>query len=153
MSDALDRIRQRTKPKVAPRDSSLISPTSQHLDTQTSRHIDVLTSALQGDNSGQVDALKSRHINIQTPKSPDDDFSTKRSTFRLESSLIERLHTRCRRHGLSREVLIEAMYDYMEDHPEAMEQVMTLAQEKHEQRLQLANRKRAEAMFRKFGDS
>jgi hypothetical protein len=34
-----------------------------------------------------------------------------------------------------------------------MEQVMTLAQEKHEQRLQLANRKRAEAMFRKFGDS
>ena len=153
MSDALDRIRQRTKPKVAPRDSSLISPASQHPDIQTSRHIDTSTPAPQADNSGQVDALKSRHTDIQTPKSPDDDFSTKRSTFRLEASLIDRLHTRCRRHGLSREVLIEAMYDYMEDHPEAMEQVMTLAQEKHEQRLQLANRKRAEAMFRKFGDS
>ena len=153
MSDALDRIRQRTKPKVAPRDSSLVSPGSQYLDIQTSRHIDASTPTPQTDNSGQVDALNSRHTDIQTSESPDEDFSTKRSTFRLESSLIERLHTRCRRHGLSREVLIEAMYDYMEDHPEAMEQVMTLAQEKHEQRLQLANRKRAEAMFRKFGDS
>lgn len=78
---------------------------------QTSRYIDVLTSTPQDENSGQVDPLKSGHIDIQMPESPDDDFSTKRSTFRLESGLIERLHTRCRRHGLSREVLIEAMYD------------------------------------------
>jgi hypothetical protein len=79
---------------------------------QTSRYTDVLNAIHQDENAGQVDVLKSRHIDIQMAEFPGDDFSTKRSTFRLESGLIERLHTRCRRHGLSREVLIEAMYDY-----------------------------------------
>lgn len=217
MSDALDRIRQRTKPKVPPRDSSLTSPAPQHLDMQTSRHTDVIepespedTTSLDIQTSRHVDGFSpqplrdkpsldiqtsrhtapsspetyenqsgldmqtsshtdifgpegdednsehlyvstSGHIDIQTSKSLDDPFPTKRSTFRLEAKLIERLHGFCRRHGLSREVLIESMYEYMEDHPEAMEQVVAQAQAKNEYRQQVANRKRAESMISRFG--
>lgn len=173
MSDALDRIRQRTKPKVPPRDASLISLASQKIDIQTSRHTDV-SSTESGEDSSSLDiqtlrhtdvpnpeshedgsiyppVLESRHIDIQTSKSLEDALPTKRSTFRLEVHLIDRLHTFSRRHGLSREVLIEAMYEYMEEHPEAMDHVVAQAKTKHDHRQQLANRKRAESMMSKFG--
>lgn len=195
MSDALDRIRQRTKPKVPPRDSSLTSPAPQSLDVQTSRHIDVSNSEVRekdlrldtqpsshtgvsshqgrknesiidiqtsryadistpetyGESPIYPSALNSRHTDIQTSKLLEDSLLTKRSTFRLESNLIERLHTFCRRQGLSREVLIEAMYEYMEAHPEAMDQVVIQAKAKNDYRQQIANRKRAESMMSKFG--
>jgi hypothetical protein len=186
MSDALKRLQQRQRPKVAPRDASLTPKpldiqtsrhtdiqTSETLDTsssspvhpevetpreqdiQTSRHTDSANSRAQPDFNTPVvpDTLKSRHTEAKTHKSLDDELQTKRSTFRLEADLIERLHTFCRRQGLSREVLIEAMYEFMEAHPEAMDQVVAQAQEKNEYRQQLANRKRAEAMMSKFGGS
>jgi len=76
---------------------------------------------------------------------------TKRSTFRMEADLIDRLHNFCRSQSISREVLIEAMYEYMEAHPDAMNEVLAAAGEKNEYRQQLANRKRAESMMNKFG--
>lgn len=179
MSDALDRIRQRQRPKVAPRDATL---TSQPTDIQTSRHTEaqdiqesghIETSDIQTPRhtefpdiqtqpeedskphssvlSRNQDAQDSRHADIKTSTHQDLELQTKRSTFRLEADLIERLHTFCRRQGLSREVLIEAMFEYMEAHPEAMDEAVARANQKHDFRQQLANRKRAEAMMSKFG--
>ncbi|PSN12815.1 hypothetical protein C7271_20855 [filamentous cyanobacterium CCP5] len=184
MSDALDRLKQRQRPKVAPRDASLTSrpqdiepssytdiQASRHINTQMSRypelikmdekasmagisempesrHIDVQMSSASG-LSQEMEV--SRHIDTQTSKRLDDEPMTKRSTFRLEVNLIDRLHTFCRQQGLSREVLIEAMYEYMEANPEALAQVVENASQKHDHRQQLANRKRAEAMMSKFG--
>ena len=65
--------------------------------------------------------------------------------------LINRLHQHCKENGISREVLIEAMFEYMEANPGAMTQVMTVAEEKNAHRQHLANRKRAQAMMDKFG--
>lgn len=48
-------------------------------------------------------------------------------------------------------MLVEAMYEYMEANPEALAQVVDNASQRHDQRQQLANRKRAEAMMSKFG--
>ncbi|WOD37350.1 hypothetical protein [Nodosilinea sp. E11] len=100
---------------------------------------------------GERGVETSRHIDIQTPRPLDDEPPTKRSTFRLDADLIQRLHNFCRHQGLSREVLIEAMYEYMEANPEALAQVVDNASQKHDHRQQLANRKRAEAMMSKFG--
>lgn len=190
MSDALDRIRQRPRPKVAPRDATLASrpqdiQTSGHTDTlpfpdietqpdelETSRVEDIQTSRQQNLGTGHdhsdrieprpqdiqspngtdiMDAEASRHTDIQTHRHQDEELQTKRSTFRLEAGLIDRLHTFCRRQGISREVLIEAMYEYMEGDAEALAQVVAAASEKNEYRQQLANRKRAESMMSKFG--
>lgn len=176
MSDALDRLKQRQRPKVAPRDASLTSrpqdiQPSRHQDIQTSRHIEAeeieekayiegfpavvesrhtdtqMSEPLDGGRLAEV----SRHIDIQESRPLDDEPPTKRSTFRLDANLIERLHNFCRHQGLSREVLIEAMYEYMEANPEALVQVVENASQKHDHRQQLANRKRAEAMMSKFG--
>lgn len=157
MTDALDRLKKRNRPKVAPRDASLTSglqdiQTSRHTESETSSDEAVPTTTPEQTTApASPDILESRHTDIETPKSPDDELQTKRSTFRMETNLIDRLHAFCRRQGLSREVLIEAMFEYMEAHPEAMGQVVADAGVKHDHRQQLANRKRAEAMMQKFG--
>lgn len=176
MSDALDRLKQRQRPKVAPRDASLTSrpqdiQASKHQDIQTSRHTEgegiqekadlegLAASAESRHTDTQLSTLPaggrvvetSRHIDMQMSRRLDDESLTKRSTFRLDADLIERLHNFCRHQGLSREVLIEAMYEYMEAHPEALAQVLENASQKYDHRQQLANRKRAEAMMSKFG--
>lgn len=154
MSDALDRIRQRSRPKVAPRDTSM---TSGPQDIETYRHTDSEAAEPESEAAETPDVSAppaisaSRHIDIQTPRPQEVELQTKRSTFRMEASLIDRLHTLCRRQGISREVFIEAMFEYVEAHPEAMEQVLAEADKKNDYRQQLANRKRAEAMMQKFG--
>lgn len=158
MSDALDRLKKRNRPKVARRDASLSIGDG---DIQTQRHADVemslepeggtLGSPQELRSSQSPDISESRHIDIGMPESTSAELLTKRSTFRLEVGLIDRLHSFCRRQGLSREVLIEAMFEYMEQHPEDLEQVVAEARIKHEHRQQLANRKRAESMMQKFG--
>ncbi len=178
MSDALDRLKQRQRPKVAPRDASLASrpqdiEVSRHQDIQMSGHTEDEGMEVEGAVTGLSELVESRHTDIQMPEAPkagiamgasrytdsqasrhieiENEPPTKRSTFRLEADLIERLHTFCRHQGLSREVLIEAMYEYMEANPEALAQVVENASQKHDNRQQLANRKRAEAMMSKFG--
>ena len=169
MSDALDRIKQRKRPSVPPRDTAIASSP----DTQKSRYTDSETH-LSPDipNSRQPDPETPRRPDTQTPKDPETETSTppefqdsrhtevqthvpelvtKRSTFRLEADLIERLHAYCRQQGISREVLIEAMFEHMEAHPDTLATVVQTATAKHEQRQQAANRKRAEKMMEKFG--
>lgn len=166
MNDALDRLKKRNRPKVAPRDATLTSTppdiqTPGVADIQTSRHADSgnvqewpeipEVRTLEVEAPEPQDTLDSRHIDIKTSEPQDVELQTKRSTFRLEAELIDRLHNFCRSQGISREVLIEAMYEYIENHPDAMDQVLAAANEKNEYRQQLANRKRAETMMSKFG--
>lgn len=178
MSDALDRLKQRQRPKVAPRDAALTSKpqdvqTPRFQDIQISRHIEDEGTTVETAVPGLSEPVESRHTDIQMSETlkagiavgasrhtdiqasrhidTGSEPPTKRSTFRLEADLIERLHTFCRHQGLSREVLIEAMYEYMEANPEALAQVVENASQKHDNRQQLANRKRAEAMMSKFG--
>ena len=153
MPDALDRLKKRNRPKVPPRNTSLSSSpdiqTSGHIDKGLPQPKDIQTSSTSPPDLAE--ASKSRHTDIKTSTPLEDELQTKRSTFRLEATLIDRLHSFCRTQGLSREVLIEAMFEYMEEHPEALSQVVVKAANKHEYRQQIANRKRAEAMMQKFG--
>lgn len=152
MSDALDRLKRKARPKVQPRSTQVSPPTdipnSRHLDPQTSPYPAALPAPIHPDPPGAA-ISDSRHQDIQTAKL--QDIEVKRSTFRLEAGLIARLHRQAQDHGLSREVLVEAMYEYVEAHPEVLEQVLHQAALKNEHRQQLANRKRAQAMIEKFG--
>lgn len=160
MSDALDRIRNRSRPKVTARDTSMTAPPA---DIQTYKVTEDPTEPAappapkqeqaQVQTSTNADTSKSRHTDLKTSTGPETELQTKRSTFRMEAGLIDRLHAYCRHQNISREVFIEAMFEFMESHPDAMDQVMDRASEKHEYRQQLANRKRAEAMMEKFGGS
>ena len=162
MSDALDRLRQKNRPKVQPRNTK-VAQASQ--DIQTSRHIDDAggdnrrTSDSEGFSSDlSEDMQTSRHIDNKTSIHQSVNISeglkaieVKRSTFRLEVGLIGRLHRLCQDNGISREVMIESMFEYMEQNPDALKQVVEVAEAKNALRQQLANRKRAKAMIEKFG--
>ncbi|MEM9150277.1 MAG: hypothetical protein AAGB19_07460 [Cyanobacteria bacterium P01_F01_bin.3] len=178
MPDALDRLKNRKRPKVRERDTSLHSGST---DTQTSGHTDSETPKAAATDSRSQDIQKSRHTDpsavvteaptpreLQTSLTPDistqrhpevktsfrpqpEKLQVKRSTFRMEEGLTERLHSLCREQKISREVLMEAMFEYMEAHPDALSQVLRVAEEKNAYRQQIANRKRAEAMMQKFG--
>ena len=159
MSDALSRLKNRQRPKVSPRNNQVVQ---RGADIQNQRHTeseipDISIPAASADilNPGHMDVSKpsadtltSRHIETEAPLK---DLEVKRSTFRLEVGLINRLHQHCRESGISREVLIESMFEYIEANPGAMAQVMEKAEEKNAYRQQLANRKRAQAMMDKFG--
>ena len=166
MTDALDRLKKRNRPKVSPRDATLTSAppdiqTPGSADIQTSRHTDSNgeqewpeaheSKAVASEASEHQDMEESRHTDIKTSKPQEAELKTKRSTFRLEAEVLDRMQTLCRRQSICREVLVEAMYEYIEDHPEAMNEVLVAANKKNEYRQQLANRKRAETMMNKFG--
>lgn len=173
MGDALDRLRQKRRPKVQPRSTQVEQGSedirtsrhteaenledSRHTDIGTSRHTegkDILDSRHIDTNMSEthrhIDILESGHIEFNMSL-PLEEVEVKRSTFRLEAELISRLHRLCKDSGVSREVFIEAMFEYAEAHSSALEQIMDEASLKHERRLQLANRKRAASMSKKFG--
>ena len=146
MSDALSRLKNRQRPKVNPRSNQVSQKSA---DIQTQRHTDSENLG-KSMSSASADTLTSRHNEAETPLK---NLEVKRSTFRLEVGLINRLHQHCKERGISREVLIESMFEYVEANPGAMAQVMEKAEEKNEHRQQLANRKRAQAMIERFGPS
>ena len=207
MSDALERLKRKKKPKVTPRNTK-VEPrskdiqASRHIDSQTSRHVDAKTSMQpntpgigesEGSNpidiqaSRHVDSQTSRHVDAKTSMQPNtpgigesegsyhtdiqisrhtdsqisrspfalssdvEEQEVKRSTFRLETGLLSRLHRLCQANGISREVMIESMFEYVEQNPDALDQVIEVAKLKHDYRQQIANRKRAKSMIEKFG--
>lgn len=79
------------------------------------------------------------------------ELETKQSTLRLEAGVSDRLQTLCRENGICREVLIEALFEYAETNPKALNKVLIQAKEKNEYRQQIANRRRAKSMMEKFG--
>jgi hypothetical protein len=131
MTDALERLKGRSRPTVPNRDASLTI--SALPDTQTSRYPEVQISIL--------------------PELKPPALHTKQTTMRLEQGLGDRLQELCRDNSISREVLIEAMFEYCEANPSALEAVLSAAQAKNETRQQVANQKRAQSMMQRFGQS
>lgn len=140
MSDALERLKKRNRPTVPNRDASL-TPMAQPTivpDIATSRYLDLNDS----------EALESQ--TSQSPE-PEPPLKTKQTTLRLEQEISDRLQKLCRQNGICREVLIEAMFEYSEANSDVLQQILSEASKKNEQRQQIANLKRAQSMMERFG--
>ena len=131
MSDALERLKQRSRPSVKSRDTSLAS--------------------------GSPDTSISRNQEPQIPENDENQatvskqpLQTKQSTLRLEQGVSSRLQEVCRENGICREVLIEAMFEYCEANPEFLSAVLSEAITKNDYRQQVANMRRAKSMMQKF---
>lgn len=131
MSDALERLKQRSRPSVKSRDTSL-EPGSP--DTSISRNQE---SQIPNNDENQATISK-------------QPLQTKQSTLRLEQGVSSRLQEVCRENGICREVLIEAMFEYCEANPEFLSTVLSEAITKNEYRQQVANMRRAKSMMQKF---
>lgn len=179
MSDALERLKKRQRPSVPARDASLTSTpfqippiseasTSEYLAQEssippaaskipggkkTSQSVSSKSERADTSISNPQEAHDSTTLKTSTVSNPKPGGSlrTKQSTLRLEQGVSDRLQAVARREGLCREVLIEAMFEYCEAHPEAIQAVLEVSKTKNEHRQQIANLKRAKSMMERFG--
>lgn len=138
MNDALERLKQRQRPSVPERSLSLDSRSA---DTSISGTQDVKDIESQT-NRDKDSVLISKSLK---------NFTTKQSTFRIESKLLDRVAKICAKEGLSREVLFEALFEFYEKNADVQQSIIEQAKEKAEFRQAIANYKRAKTMIDKFG--
>jgi hypothetical protein len=78
------------------------------------------------------------------------DIETKQSTVRLEKKLSQRLTQQCQSEEISREVFLEALFVYFENHKSMQSKVLQEARKRDGQRRKLANYRRAKSMIERF---
>lgn len=185
-SDALERLKNKSRPVVENRDTSIPgnqytealttqdTPVTKNQDKEVSTTQDVLESVNQDketsinqniSESGSQDKEISATQDIQTYRNQDkevstsqniqnnknEDIKTKQTTVRLEVGLSKRLQALCHEEGISRETLIEAMFEFIENNSKARNKILANAAKKNEHRQQIANKRRAKSMMEKFG--
>src|SRR5919199_807103 len=188
-NDALERLKNRQRPNVPNRDTSLSQSvdistsgyqdskstdisTSGYQDSkstdistsgyQDSKSTDISTSGYQDSKSTDISTSgyqDSKSTDISTSGQQDSQVSriepeqllTKQTTFRLEASLSQRLSEVCQNNGISREVLIEALFEHYSNDPEAWQAILVEAKRRGEHRTKLANLKRTKSMMQRFG--
>jgi predicted DNA-binding protein len=158
-NDALERLKKRQRPNVPSRDASLSSPsqdisTSRYQETKTSRDQDTEISRDQDSETSRdqdTEISGDQDTDIEISGKPPEQLLTKQSTLRLEASLSQRLSEVCQDNGLSREVLIEALFEHYSNDPEAWQAILAEAKRRGERRMQMANLKRAKSMMQRFG--
>ena len=167
-NDALERLKNRQRPTVPKRNATL---TSSNQDIQISGSPDINNDyqELESNNKGIINPKQrfeasetktiidpkkrfevSTNKDISISRNPDDLLKTKQTTLRLELGLSDRLSDICKVNKISREVFIEALFEYYETHHEVEGEILTNAISKAEYRTEIANLKRAKTMMEKF---
>ena len=143
MNDALDRIRQKKRPTVPSREDEMKSDSAAQEQNKTAPNQDSEVSSNQNTETNLG-------LDIKIPRYL--DLKTKASTLRLEEKIATELTQLCKEEGISREVMVEAMFLYCQDHPSVLEAVLEEARIRNEQRQEISNRKRARTMMKRFGE-
>lgn len=143
-NDALERLKKRIKPRVESREAALSPPkTAQGLPE---------SPPLVVKESGRVETERAKARESQkTSQEQELTLETKQSTFRLEKSLAARLNQECQHQGISREVLIEALFVHYEQNSSVQRKIWKEAQKRQQQRTEIANYRRAKSMMKNFG--
>jgi hypothetical protein len=69
----------------------------------------------------------------------------------LEQQLSQRLSELCLSQQVSREVFLEALFVYFENHKSIQSKVLQEARKRDQQRQKIANYRRAKSMIERFG--
>jgi hypothetical protein len=123
-SDALERLKKRQRPSVPSRDASL--------------------------TSGVVDISISGYLDDDMAAQQPEPLLTKQSTLRLEAGLSDRLSEVCKANGISREVLIEALFAHYEADSPGWQAILTAAKQRASYRMRVANMRRAKSMVQRL---
>lgn len=160
--DALERLRNRAKPTVQSRDLSTIPLVSNDEQSSLSKHALNQDSAIDIPNSSNQDVEISTSIDankISASSAPTSnglsssimELKTKQSTIRLEQELSQKLSQKCQSEEISREVFLEALFVYFENHKSIQSKVLQEARKRDKQRQKIANYRRAKSMIERFG--
>ena len=148
-NDALERLKKRIKPRVESREAALSPLRGITSPPKTAQGLPE-SPPLVVKESGRVETERARE---SQKKSQEQELTleTKQSTFRLEKSLAARLNQECQHQGISREVLIEALFVHYEQNSSMQRKIWKEAQKRQQQRTEIANYRRAKSMMKNFG--
>lgn len=161
--DALERLRNKAKPTVENRNSSTIPAPSNIQETTQAHESLTISRHTDSSNSSNQDLQISTLIDIEQSKpnptaiadsnslKSSMDLKTKQSTVRLEQQLSQRLSELCLQQQVSREVFLEALFVYFENHKSIQSKVLHEARKRDQQRQTIANYRRAKSMIERFG--
>lgn len=161
--DALERLRNKVKPTVENRDSPTIPALTNSQETSDVHGSLTISHYTDSSNSSNQDLQISTLIDIDqselNPTAISDsnslkssmDLKTKQSTVRLEQQLSQRLSELCLSQQVSREVFLEALFLYFENHQSIQSKVLHEARKRDRQRQKIANFRRAKSMIERFG--
>ena len=159
--DALERLRNKAKPTVQSRDLSTI-PSVSNNEQSSLDQLTVNPNYPDTSNSSSLDVEIStaRDADTISPSSTPAggelsssgmDPKTKQSTIRLEQELSQKLSQKCQLEEISREVFLEALFVYFENHKSMQSKVLQEARKRDKQRQKIANYRRAKSMIERFG--
>jgi hypothetical protein len=131
MADALDRLKNRQRPTVDTRDSSIIKSDHDDAGTQNSNYLDIQIST---------------SLDSKIPPS----LEVKNTTLRLETAIGKELQSLCQEQKSCREVFIESMFLLVQSDPDLLARVLEGAQERQKRRTAVANHKRAITMMNRL---
>ena len=141
--DALERLRNREKPKVESRDLSA-SATKDSLIGSSNPDVEISTRT---DISKSSSLLSDRN----EQNASEVDLKTKQTTIRLEKPILQRISQVCQESQISREVLLEALFVNFENHKSIRAKIIKEARKRDERRKKIANQRRAKSMIQRYG--
>ena len=144
-NDALERLRNREKPKVESRDLAPASVKSDSLVSSSNQLVEIST---------QTDVSKSSSLlpnQILEQNAGEINFATKQTTIRLEKQILQRISQVCQEKQISREVLLEALFVNFENQQSVQLKVIKEARKRDERRKEIANQRRAKSMIKRYG--
>lgn len=160
--DALERLRNRAKPTVQSRDLSTIPSVSKNEEISNREASVTINTVKDISDSSNQDSEISTIADVEAVSQPSKlasnelssssmDIKTKQSTIRLEQKLSQRLSQQCQEEEISREVFLEALFVYFENHKSIQSKVLQEARKRDKQRQKIANYRRAKSMIERFG--
>ena len=153
--DALERLRNRAKPTVESRDLSTI-PSVNHNNPPLAQ-VDVTDVSNSSNQDIKISTSTDATDKYSSTSSHDGlassimELKTKQSTVRLEHKISQKISQKCQLEEISREVFIEALFVYFDNHKSIQSKVLQEARKRDKQRQKIANYRRAKSMIERFG--
>lgn len=135
MTDAFDRLKNRSRATVPLRDASLAKDIN---DAKTEFSHSLNTEVGKGERS------------LSEPNEVEAFPEVVRRTIRLEQQVDEELERLCSRERLTRETFLEAAYLLCNDKPEILQEVLMIAKERYRQRKAAGEKRKFQTMGKKF---
>jgi hypothetical protein len=133
MTDAFERLKNRARPTVPPRDPSLVKS-----------HQDELTEFSHSVNSqSQIDSI------TNAPSENEDLPEVVRRTVRLEGDIDQGLEQLCNREKITREIFLEAAYLVCMDNQQVLAEVVKAAKTRYGRRKVAGERRKFKTMEKK----
>jgi len=149
MIDAFDRLKNRSRATVPPRDASLTKEVSD-VKAEFSHSVSDETPNTQAASLKSGDEVTNTQAAFSKSEEVEEFPEVVRRTIRLEQQVDEELEQLCSRERITRETFLEAVYLVCSDKPEIFQEVLAIAKQRYRQRKTAGEKRKFQTMGKKY---